>query len=409
MKQILIWVILITILMSCLTSCFYPIIKMTFHEDKNLENMPDSFAAHFPLVIDSMNLFKIHCIINKDTPVELYVDTKASSLMREENLIKHKAKYWGKLPFSSENAYKKKHPIKLYSFNSFNIHGVSMGKPLFNLIPPKNLIHGIIRDGIVGSNILSLGYWKFDIDDKKVTLFSKKDTAMIASETKGYTLIPQGIDYDRIQLSLPKLPEAQVFTLDLGYTGEIEVDNNVAKSLMKATPFKTIETLLSDQTKNIIYLFENQTITWNGITIRNCQIANIPAVDGNYIGAQFMRRFNFILAYGGRVNHKKQDHLYIQPIQGFDSIQTESYISKFGFKFEETNGITQIYAIEQGGIAQEQGLKLGDEIIAIDSGKFDISNSKQFIPYSDAKETLTIETKDKTYTLTAASMIDKKK
>ncbi len=409
MKTILIWVILITALISCLTSCFYPIIKMTFHEDKNKENMPNSFSVHFPLIIDDLNFFKIPCVINGDTPIQFIVDTKAISLMREEDIIKHKAKYWGKLPFSAENAYKKKEPIKLYQFESCNIQGLAMGYPLFSQISKKSLIHGVVGNGIIGSNILSLGYWKFSIDNQEITFFSKKDTDMITSETKGYTLIPHGIDYDQIQLLLPNLSETQDFTLDLGFSGEIEINNKLAESLMKVIPFKTIETLRSDQEKNRLHLFENQSIAWNGITIQNCKLVNIPAVNGNYIGADFMQRFNFVLAYGGIIKHKKQDHLYIQPVQGFDSIQTEPYISKFGFKFEETNGITHIYAIEQGGIAQKQGLKLGDEIIAIDNGKFDISNNKQFIPYSDAKETLTIETKDKTYTLTAASMIDKKK
>ena len=408
MKKIFTWVSLITILMTCLTSCFYPIIKMVNHEDKNIENMPDSFLVTFPLVIDDMNYFKVPCAINGGTPIQLIVDTKATSLMQEGDIVKHKATYFGKLPFSSRNAYNEKEPIRLYQFDSCSIEGFSLGSPLFKPISKKNLVHDIIKDGILGSNILKIGYWKFSIDDQKVTLFSKKDTNRIASEIKGYTLIPHGIDYDQIQLSLPSFSDVQDFTLDLGFSGEIEINNKLAKSLMKVIPFKTIEILQSNQRKTIKHLFENQTITWDGITISNCQLVNIPAVDGSYIGAQFMRRFNFILAYGGRVKHKIQDHLYIQQVQGFDSIQTEPYISKFGFKFKEKNNKIKIYEIEQNGIAQKQGLKLGDEIIAIDNGKFDISNNKQFIPYSDAKETLTIETKDKTYTLTAACMIDKK-
>ena len=406
MKKIFTCVSLITILMICLSSCFYPIIKMVSHEDKNIENMPDSFLVTFPLVIDDMNYFKVPCAINGGTPIQLIVDTKATSLMREEDLIKNKAKYWGRLPFSSENAYKEKEPTRLYVFDHCSIQGLSIGTPLFNQISKNNLIHDKVKDGVIGSNILKLRYWKFSIDDQEVTLFSKKDTNRIASEIKGYTLIPHGIDYDQIQLSLPSFSDVQDFTLDLGFSGEIEINNKLAKSLMKVIPFKTIETLQSNQRKMIKHLFVNQTITWNGVTIHNCQLVNIPAVDGSYIGAQFMRRFNFILAYGGRVKHKLQDHLYIQKVQGFESIQTESYISKFGFKFEQTNDITQIYAIEQGGIAQKQGLKLGDEIIAIDNGNFDITNSKQFISYSDAKECVIVKTKNRTYTLTAADEID---
>ena len=131
MKKIFTCVILITILMSCLTSCFYPVIKMVSHEVKNQEKMPDSFSVHFPLVIDDMNYFKVSCTINGDTPIQLIVDTKATSLMKEEDIIKHKANYFGKLPFSMENAYKEKSSIKLYQFDKCSIQGLSIENSLF--------------------------------------------------------------------------------------------------------------------------------------------------------------------------------------------------------------------------------------------------------------------------------------
>ena len=137
------------------------------------------------------------------------------------------------------------------------------------------------------------------------------------------------------------------------------------------------------------------------MTIHNCELANIPAVDGNYVGSQFMRRFNFILAYGEMIKHKSQNHLYIKPVQNFDTIKTEPYISKFGFKFEMRNGTIRILSIELGGIADKQGLKLGDEVVAIDNGGFDIKTGsvKEFISYTASKDRLVVETQEKVYTL----------
>ena len=369
-KKIIIGCIILILVLVLIAIFVYPFIKRMQHEKREREKMAIAFSIRLPLIIDEMSYFRIPCAINDDSLL-LIVDTKAQSLLKEEDIEKYNGSYFGKLPISMENAYKAKEEIRMYEFNGFSIQGHSFGNPIFQKISKSNLIYDFLGDGVLGINILSLCHWKFSIDEREVHLYGRKDSATIMSETNGYTKIPYGLRDNQIRLILTNLDQPQNFTLDLGFDGEIEINNLIADSLMKTGSFKTIETLRRDGSKGIIHLFEHQKVEWNGVIIDNCQLVNIPDVDGNYIGAELMRRFNFILAYGDYIGHDKQDHLYIHPIQGFDSLQSKPFISKFGFNIKEKEGATIISAIEKGGVAQKQGLTLGTKIISIDHDTLD--------------------------------------
>lgn len=362
--------------------------------------MLEPFRMRLPLVIDSVNYFRIPCSINGNQ-VSLIVDTKAPSLLREEDIEKHNLEYWGKMPISAENAYKDKNPILFYNCHDFKIQGCSFGQPIFQRVGRSNIIHHFIKEGLLGHNILALCYWKFSVDTQEVLLFSRKDSATIQSETKGYTQIPFGLIDDRIEITFPDLCQNQHFTLDLGFAGEIEINNALADSLMKTQPFKTIQTLRENNSTGIVHVFERQTIVWNGIVINNCQLINIPDVDGNYLGAELMHRFNFILAYDDYIKHTKQEHLYIAPAKGFETMAAKPYTSKFGFAIESKDGKVYIANIEERGIAGQQGLKLGDEIRSIDHGSFDLQQNSpsDFLLYAADRDSLLVSTADKEYTL----------
>lgn len=378
----------------------YPIFRFTQYEGKQRDSMPESFSVRLPMVIDGENYFRIPCSINGN-PVSLIVDTKAQSLLREEDIDKHNLEYWGRLPFSAENAYKEKEPIWMYRCDDFKIQGCSFGQPIFKRVGKNNIIHHFIQEGLLGYHILSLCYWKFSVDTQEVLLFGRNDSTTIQSETRGYTKIPFGLIDDRIEITFPDLCQNQHFTLDLGFAGEIEINNVLADSLMKTQPFKTIRTLRANNSVGIVHVFERQTVAWNGITIHNCELINIPDVDGNYLGAMLMHRFNFILAYNNIIKHTKQNHLYISPAKGFETIVAKPYTSKFGFAIESKDGKVCIANIEERGIAGQHGLKLGDEIRSIDRGGFDLmqNNSSDFPLYAADRDSLVVSTADREYTL----------
>lgn len=392
-KKMLLVIISISFI-ACLCYLIYPIYRYGTYIDKEREKLSSGFLVKLPLHIDNTNHFRISCIINDLDTLDLIVDTKATSLMRKEDIDKYNGKYWGKLPFHMANAYSKKESISLFTFNQFKIDTLSIGKPIFQKIDKDNLIYTIIDKGVLGSNILSLLYWKFSVDEQQVTLFSKHDSSIIKKETEGFIPIKYGLINDSIHLSIKNREEPLNFTLDMGFSGEIEINNKLATSLMNQFPHTTIETLRDDGSHGILHLFENRTVVWNGITIHNCQLVNIPDVDANYIGAALMKRFNFILGYGTYIKHNPQYHLYIKPKNDFIEIKSNPYISKFGFNIEQLNGKIRITAIEQKGIASKKGLKLGDEIFEIDNINCSTERTNilsNFILYTQNKKTLSIK------------------
>jgi hypothetical protein len=395
------------VLLSCLlvAGCFscgiYDSFKYTFYNNKIGENLPDTFRTELPLLI-SHDHFYIQGKINHQQDMEFIIDTKATSLVMEDDLEKYKAGYWGSSPISSANAYGQKQKNSFYFFDSFEIDSISFGKPLFKKIPPTNHIYNIMKKrkkSILGTNILYLLCWKFSMDENKMILFSNKDTALIRKETEGYIQIKDG-GRDKMNLFFFPVQEVCQFYLDLGYNGEIEIDKNVFNLLSRQFPFKKILAVRTMTLNDTIYVFENLDIQWNGISISNCQAIYVPTSNLNLVGAKFMQRFNFVLDYSDRKTNvnghgiKSIRDLYILPAKNFHSIQSTPYISDFGFSIGSITEELIVSDIEIGGLAENAGMKLRDKLLSIDNGTFDIDQEdrhKNFIAYLAGKKQVTVQ------------------
>ncbi|OAV75880.1 hypothetical protein Barb7_00460 [Bacteroidales bacterium Barb7] len=386
-----------SVFLCACTTFIYPIIKYANYEKGEKEKMSDKFYMEFPMSINAYNYFLIPCKINSNHSVNLIVDTKAVSLMKEEQINAYNGKYWGKLPLNSKNAYGNSFAISLYKFDSFEINTYPFGSYLFQKIDRDNIIYDMIGDGVLGSNILSAAYWKFSIDENLVKVFSKNDSAAITKETAGFQKIENGLTDNGVDLCIQSLDKRHKFTLDLGFSGEIEIDNKLFNSMKKHYPYTTINRLRKDLETSTVNIFENITLSLDTFIITNCQLVNITDVNGNYIGAEFMRKFNFILMYNERKNHIKQNHLYIKPVHTIDSKKSDPYISKFGFDIGRRRDKTMIISLIENG-TEESFLQLGDEILDVDNGAFDLSTenmTKNFISYSIKKDSVSLRTKDK--------------
>ncbi|GHT15620.1 hypothetical protein FACS189426_23370 [Bacteroidia bacterium] len=311
---------------------------------------------------------------------------------------KLKASYWGTLPTSSINAYGQKQKMPLYFFDSFEIQSISFGRPLFKEIASTNYLSGIVRKNILGTNILNLLFWKFSIDEEKMILFSNKDMTLLKKETEGYAKIENGA-HDKIELSFPPVQESCKLYLDLGYNGEIEIDKKIFTQLAKQFSYKKVLAVQTQTTNDTIYVFDGLDIQWNGILVPDCQVIHRSKGNLTLIGAEFMHRFNFVLAYGA---HKENSHheigntddLYIKPVNNFDSIKSIPYISNFGFAIGTLNKELLISDTEIGGLAEATGLKIRDKLLSIDNGAFDLNienRHKNFIEYLADKKQVAVQ------------------
>jgi hypothetical protein len=303
------------------------------------------------------------------------------------------------------NAYGQKNKEALYFFDSFEIQSLSFGKPLFKGIAKENAIHDILSSNnvcILGNNILSLLCWKFSIDEKKMVLFSNKDTALITKETEGYTKIENGIG-DKISLTFPPLQRSCKFHLDLGDNGEIEIDKKTFTLLSKQFPFKKIIAVQTKTISDTVYVFENIAIRWNDFLVPDCQLIHRPFANLSLIGTKFIQRFNFVLAYGQAESKTrkhgigKDEDLYIKPVADFHTIKSTPYISSLGFSMGKLNGKLIVSDIEIGSMAALSGLQIRDEVLSLDNGAYDLDvenySHEQFIAYIAGKENVIVKVK----------------
>ena len=71
-----------------------------------------------------------------------------------------------------------------------------------------------------------------------MTLFHSNNKDLLAKETAGMTYLPQGLREDSIPVYMNGLNEEVRFTLDLGYTGVLEINNALADRLKTHFPYE---------------------------------------------------------------------------------------------------------------------------------------------------------------------------
>lgn len=371
--------------------CFlYPIVRYSAHNYQEFQRIPDELSLDIPFSYDGH--FSVPCTID-GKEVSLIVDTKATCIMKEEDIAKFHGAYFGRHSLSTKNVRGQRERILFYSISDFRIDTFSM-KPLFGSVGKGNYMYHLVGSGVLGNNILRLCNWFFSIDEGRVRIFSVANDKRLEQESKGFHKIQDGLENDGITARIGSLKEELTFTLDLGNNVEVLVNNNVASRLKSLYPYKTFLTLRRDDSIDSLFVFDGVPVVWDGITIPNCQIANNPkfASNKNFFGAQLMHRFNFILNYGA----DQGDNLYIQPKKDFDQQHVLPIISVFGLSIEERAHGVIVSRLEADGIAEKAGLTLGDVVLELDGrAPKALLTSQDFIRYTADKKEIRLRIKGK--------------
>lgn len=382
--------IILTILLAA-GVYLYPIVRYAMHQTHLKGSLEENVCQDFPIVYGKNNHFLIDCLINKGSKSRLIIDTKAVGLMRADSISKHGGEFWGKAPFKSSNAYNEKMNIEFHSFHSFQFGSVQMKEVLFMKIDPDNTIYDILNQGVFGSDILSIGSWKFDTDQKRIRLFHSTNQTVMQKESEGLVKIENGLKDDAIALGIGDIPTNFAFTLDLGYGGVIEINNELAALLKQKYNSQQIQVMRSNESVDALTIFENIPIRIAGMEVDSCQLVNIKSANGNYIGAKFMQNLNFLLHYGEKEGHLCKE-LYLGMNQQAEKVFRTNYISKFGLCLGNINKRSRITSLLQNSIAERAGLVLGDEITEVigASKEFLLSDDleNEFINYTEQLEEL---------------------
>ena len=414
--------------------CFlYPIVRYSAHNYQEFQRIPDELSLDIPFSYDGH--FSVPCTID-GKEVSLIVDTKATCIMKEEDIAKFHGAYFGRHSLSTKNVRGQRERILFYSIPDFRIDTFAMN-PLFASVGKHNYMHLLVGDsvfednifqrskrifsvkegqmhvvialdeaeadirrddlmgnGVLGFNIMQQCNWLFSVDEGRVRIFSVANDKRLEQESKGFHKIQDGLEKEGISARLGSLKEDLAFSLAIGVDAEVMVNNEVAAQLKKRYPYKVILRLRGDNSIDSLFVFDGVPVVWDGITIPNCQIANNPkfAFNKNFFGAQLMHRFNFILDYGA----DEGNNLYIQPSKDFEQQRAKPVLSAFGVNIEAREQGFIVHRLELGGIAEKAGIALGDVVLELDGrAPRALLTSQDFIRYTADKKEIRLQIKGK--------------
>lgn len=368
----------------------YPIVRYSVHNYQEFQRIPDELSLDIPFSYDGY--FSVRCTID-GKEVNMGISTSGICLMKEEDLKKYHAIYFGRAPLPTRNVRGQWDWLRLYRIPDFRIDTFSM-TPLMAAVGKDNYAYYLIGNGVLGNNVLMLCSWLFSVDEGRVRVFSILNERRLEQESKGFHKIQDGLENDGITARIGSLKEELTFTLDLGNNVDVLVNKEVAAQLKKLYPYKVILTLRGDNSVDSLFVFDGVPVVWDGITIPNCQITHSPkfAFNKNYFGAQLMHRFNFILNYSA----DQGDNLYIQPGKDFEQQRAKPVLSAFGVNMGEREQGFVVLRLEPGGIAAKAGIALGDVVLELDGrAPRALLTSQDFIRYTADKKEIRLRIKGK--------------
>lgn len=361
------------------------IYKYARHADSIEKQLPKSFKVEVPLSMHE-GWFSTKGKINEKTMNFIFDTGAGMSLAKIEDLKALHTLYWGDYPIKSIDAHGKKSSTPLYYPDSLEIGSLSFQKPLFKAIYPNEYIHSFLPEIVIGEDLLSTCYWKFSMDDKKITLFAKQDNSLLEQEALGYYPINIGTE-KKTELVFTAFQEKQKFILDLGFNGEISINKSMYTELSKSVSFKKYLKVYNDTLIDTLYLSEKTDLKWYGYNVEGCRLIYNPRSSYCFLGSKFMQRFNFILAFN---DFKKK--IYIKPSIAYKSSMNTACFSGFGFDIIN-DPFSRVHILESDGLAELAGLRLGDKVLNIDDGAFNLSADNlhdRLITYLANKKTIRI-------------------
>lgn len=383
--------ILIAVVIGCvLCKCVSSFYKVVLYQSSTSKAVNDNlFYVSFP-IDNNKKYFVIPLIINEDS-LNLIVDNLSTSKLPKNFIEANNGQYICRSPIPTFNAYKEINFQKLFFFNDVKLDTINLFKPAFFSVEENSLIGSLMKDGILGSNILNIGFWEFNMDKNYISVFSREDTILVKERTENMIAIANPIDsHDLLTLSF--FEQHYSFGLDLGYNDEIEIDNKRREEFIKVYPYKIVDNLRVIDSENYlidsVYVFDNVMVRVGDDMLDSCRVINIPKVDHNFVGAAFMHRFNFVLGYKKMGCHEKSDVLYIQKAKN-DIKYT--YLSAFDFNIDRVNSNVLVTSLVRDSDIIKNKIIIGDKIISINSEDFKIYSSNikyEFQKYTESMDIL---------------------
>ncbi|OFX83426.1 MAG: hypothetical protein A2W99_12550 [Bacteroidetes bacterium GWF2_33_16] len=219
-------------------------------------------------------------------------------------------------------------------------------------------------DGIIGSDLMKLAIWQIDYENQLITCTKDKSLLEIPKKHNTIKFKTTSTGKQYVDIILENQVEKSL-TFDTGSNGGYSCSKKTYKKLVKNNSI-LIKNLGYGSKNSGLYGRENPDTTFyvliNDFEIGNLALKNIPVQfkqnGSRTIGNEFLKNYRVIIDWKAREiilipNHNKE----------YDFSRWKS----FGFSPYLEDNKFFVGFIVKGSSADEQGLKLGDQIIEINS------------------------------------------
>lgn len=253
------------------------------------------------------------------------------------------------------------------SIESINIGGINFlntGAAISDLKKTKE-IACLKVDGLLGANLMKNAIWKFDYENKLITITSSIDSLKLDAKAQKLPFSTKITGTPVFDVKLNDEIEKGI-TIDLGSNGDISLSNTAFDKLTKNNPSILQTSSFGNSTAGLYGYGDVDTthyaivpkISFGEVTLENT-LVDFSKNSARTIGTKFFKNYEVIINW-------------------FDTeislIEREKYnrseLSSFGFSVRNNNDTLIVVTIFNNSSAFNAGLKINDVILSIDDKEY---------------------------------------
>jgi predicted aspartyl protease len=249
---------------------------------------------------------------------------------------------------------------------TLNIAGLAFSDvgAVVDWVEPPNPLACLSNAGLMGASLLQTAIWQIDFQSNEIIITnSLSELPGLAKAIKIPFKRADAAGSPRISVGVSDSEDVSLL-LDLGFNGSIAIP---IATLEKAGD-RVADSAPTEEGQSSSTVFGQKSSTASIATLRELRIGDLrlkdfPVVTGTavsdfHVGIDFLRHFRVTVDW-------LNDDLYLEPRDTTAALYPN--FATFGFKPQLRDGQLIIGAIWRGSAADKAGMKLGDQLVKLDS------------------------------------------
>jgi len=296
---------------------------------------------------------------------DFLLDTGAPNLISTE--LAHTLNLDNKISHKVGDSQGKDSELEFASIENISIAGINFlntGTAISDLKKTKE-IACLKVDGLLGANLMKNAIWKFDYENKFITITNSMDSLKLDEKSQKLPFSTKITGTPVVDLKLNDEIEKGII-VDLGSNGHISLSNTSFDKLIKNNPSVMQTASFGNSTAGLYGYGDLDTtfyaivpkISFGDVVLENT-LVDFSKNSARTIGTKFFKNYDVIINWSDAeislIEHQKYDR---------------KELSSFGFSVSNNNDTLIVGTIFNNSSAFQAGLKVNDVILDIDDKEY---------------------------------------